>query len=196
LKRSESIPECQKKEHFIELGCFQRNKSSSMNRKAFLKSGLVSMSGLMSLPAAGARVVQEKEKQIDAERIKAFVVAGHGDLETVQRMLLEEPNLIFARHDWGGGDFEEAIEGAGHVGNRAIAEYLITQGARVNLFILTMLGKRDIVIPALEEYPSLIRAKGAHGLSLLHHAKMGGDVSKEILGYLMEKGLSISKFDM
>ena len=28
-------------------------------------------------------------------------------------MLSEYPNLIYSRYDWGNGDFEEAIEGAG-----------------------------------------------------------------------------------
>jgi hypothetical protein len=65
-------------------------------------------------------------------------------------------NLLYARYDWGNGDFEEAIEGAGHVGNKEIANYLIEQGARVNLFVLTMLGKTNLVKPVLDEYPPLI----------------------------------------
>lgn len=109
-------------------------------------------------------------------------------------MLAEQPNLIYARHDWGGGDFEEAIEGAGHVGNKDIANYLIEKGARANLFTFTMLGKKDIVIPALEEYPSLIRARGPHGFSLLHHAKIGGENAKEIYDHLINKGLNETKF--
>ncbi len=165
-----------------------------MKRKTFLKSGIIGFSGLITFPLFGRPLFQEKTDDIDIATIKEFVVAGHGDLAKVNQMLLDEPNLIYARYDWGGGDFEEAIEGAGHVGNKEIATYLIEKGARVNLFALTMLGKKKVVIPALEEYPSLIRAKGPHGFSLLHHAKLGGDESKEIFDYLTEKGLTETKF--
>ena len=40
-------------------------------------------------------------------------------------MLNDYPNLIYSRYDWGNGDFEGAIEGAGQVGNKEIADYLI-----------------------------------------------------------------------
>ena len=113
----------------------------------------------------------------------------------VKELYEQEPNLIYARYDWGDGDYEEAIEGAGHVGNKEIAEYLIEQGARVNLFTLTMLGKDNIVIPTLEEFPALLYAKGAHGFSLLHHAKVGGSDASLIYDYLMDKGLDQTKFE-
>jgi hypothetical protein len=165
-----------------------------MDRKTFIKSGIIGFSGLATIPVFGANMFQNTSNSIAIKKIKEFVVAGHSNLNKVKSMLMEEPNLIYSRYDWGGGDFEEAIEGAGHVGNKEIAKYLIEQGARVNLFVLTMLGKKQIVIPTLEEYPSLIDAKGPHGFSLLHHAKIGGKDSKDILDYLMEKGLKESKF--
>ena len=164
-----------------------------MKRKTFIKSGLIGITGLVSVPSFG-RNSQEVNNTIEVERIKEFVLAGHSDLDRVKTLLAEEPNLIYARYDWGNGDFEEAIEGAGHVGQKEIADYLIEQGARVNLFVLTMLGKKEIVIPALEEYPNLINAKGPHGFSLLHHAKMGGQEAQEIFDFLTEKGLKEIKF--
>jgi len=167
-----------------------------MERKTFIKTGLIAFSGLGALPVIGANKFQDTDNSIDIKIIKEFVTAGHGDLDKVKSMLMEEPNLIYARYDWGSGDFEEAIEGAGHVGNKEIANYLITRGARVNIFVLAMLGKKEIVIPSLEEYPNLLYAKGAHGFSLLHHAKQGGKESTEILDYLTDKGLTESKFDI
>jgi hypothetical protein len=74
-------------------------------------------------------------------------------------MLQEHPNHIYSRYDWGNGDFEEAIEGAGHLCNIEIANYLISKGARVNLFVLTMLGKTDLVKPVLKACPDLIIRK-------------------------------------
>ncbi|OED48663.1 hypothetical protein AB832_00175 [Flavobacteriaceae bacterium (ex Bugula neritina AB1)] len=124
---------------------------------------------------------------MDVKLVKDFVVAGHKNLPLVKEMLNEHPNLIYSRYDWGNADFEEAIEGAGHLGNKEIANYLISQGARVNLFVLTMLGKTELVRPVLEAYPKLIFAKGAHGFTLLHHAKIGG--ADELFDYLQDKGL-------
>ena len=104
-------------------------------------------------------------------------------------MLEQYPNLIYSRYDWGNGDFEEAIEGAGHVGNKEIANWLIEKGARPNLFVLTMLGETAIVKAAIEKYPALLYAKGAHVLTLLHHATKGGESAKELLDYFQMKGL-------
>ena len=111
-------------------------------------------------------------------------------------MLNDYPNLIYSSYDWGNGDFEEAIEGAGHKGNKEVANYLIEKGARVNLFVLTMLGKTDLVNPTLEVYPNLIFSKGPHGLTLLHHAEIGGNESKELYNYLLEKGLTEKKISL
>lgn len=167
-----------------------------MNRIAFLKVGLLGMSGITSYSAFGINPVQNPNQQIDIETIKEFVTAGHGDLDKVKLMLKEEPNLIYTSYDWGNGDYEQAIEGAGHLGKKEIANYLIENGARANLFVLTMLGKTNLVTPTLEEYPNLIKSKGAHGFSLLHHAKMGGKESEELYEYLTKKGLTKTKFDL
>lgn len=121
--------------------------------------------------------------------VKVFVSAGHNNLAKVKELLEEHPNLLYARYDLGNGDFEEAIEGAGHVGNREIAEYLISMGARPNLFVLTMLGETAIVRAVLDKFPALLNAKGAHGFTLLHHATRGGEPAKELLGLLKSKGL-------
>jgi hypothetical protein len=121
--------------------------------------------------------------------VKEFVIAGHGNFPKVQAMVKETPNLIFTKFDWGNGDYEAAIEGAGHVGDKEIANFLIDQGSRVTLYILTMLGRTELVKPILDAYPRLINAKGPHGFTLLHHAKMGGKDGEELYVYLQEKGL-------
>ena len=53
-----------------------------------------------------------------------------------------------------------------------------------------MLGETEIVKSTIEKYPALLNAKGAHGLTLLHHATKGGERSKELLDYLKSKGLT------
>ena len=130
-----------------------------------------------------------KADPLPAEKVKDFVSAGHNNLDKVKQLLVELPTLIYATWDLGGGDFETAIEGAGHVGNKDIANYLLKQGARANMFVLTMLGKTQIVKPYLESFPEYLTARGPHGFTLLHHAQRGGDDAKELLEYLQSKGL-------
>ena len=71
-----------------------------------------------------------KADPLPAEKVKEFVSAGHNNLEKVKSLLLELPTLLYATWDLGGGDFETALEGAGHVGNKDIANHLIKSGAR------------------------------------------------------------------
>jgi hypothetical protein len=161
-----------------------------MNRKKFILQSTTAGAAILFNPLQSLAKIQEDPEPYKADIVKEFVIAGHGKLDKVKEMLEEYPNLLFCRYDWGNGDFEEAIEGAGHVGNKEIANYLIEKGARPNLFVLTTLGETTIVKSAIEKYPSLLTAKGPHGLTLLHHATKGGEASKELLDYFKSKGLS------
>lgn len=118
---------------------------------------------------------------------KEFVIAGHGDFPKVQALVREHPNLIYTKFDWGNGDYEAAIEGAGHVGNKDIANFLLQQGSRVTLYVLAMLDKTELVQPVLEAYRELIFAKGPHGFTMLHHAKVRGKDGQALYEYLQGK---------
>jgi hypothetical protein len=161
-----------------------------MRRKQFLTkmTGGSAALLLMNNIASGQTSTQEPPP-LPLDLVKEFVKAGHGDLQKVQSMVQEHPNLIYTKFDWGNGDYEAAIEGAGHVGNKEIAHFLLEQGSRVTLYILTMLGRTDLVKPILEAYPQLLTAKGPHGFTLLHHAKVGGKDAEELYAWLQEKGL-------
>jgi hypothetical protein len=169
-----------------------------MNRKRFLQKSILGTGGLVtassflfsqtSLPANSP-----KGDPLPAEKVKDFVTAGHNNLDKVKSLLTEFPTLLYATWDWGGGDFETGLEGAGHVGTKDVANYLIAQGARTNLFVLTMLGKTQIVKAYLDTYPEYLNARGPHGFTLLHHAQRGGEDSKELLDYLQSKGLKETK---
>jgi hypothetical protein len=128
--------------------------------------------------------------------VKDFVIAGHGNFDKTKQMVAETPALIYAAYDWKNGDFETALEGAGHVGNKDIANYLIEKGARANLFVLTMLGKTTIVKPFLEAFPQYLTARGPHGLTLLHHAQKGGEEARELAEYLSSRGLKETKANL
>jgi hypothetical protein len=154
-------------------------------RKDFLKMSIVS-SGLFIMPKFSIASSQEKVP-LKPELVREFVIAGHGNLEKTKQMLEANPGLLNASWDWGTGDFEEAIEGAGHVGNHDIATFLISQGARFTMFVAAMLGQLEIVKPMIEKYPSLLTSKGPHGLDLIHHATKGGEPAAEVLNYLRSK---------
>ena len=160
-----------------------------MIRKNFLLRTAAAGAGLLAGPLVTLGRSSADTEPYKAELVKEFVGAGHNRLEKVKELLEEYPNLIYARQDWGNGDFEEGIEGAGHVGNKEIARYLIEKGARPNMFVLTMLGETAIVTAILEKYPALINSRGAHGYTLLHHATRGGEEARPLLEYVQSKGL-------
>lgn len=91
--------------------------------------------------------------------------------------------------NWGGGDFETAIGAAGHMGLKEMAKYLLEKGARTDIFVLTMLGKTEIVKAMLKEYPSLLNSLGPHGFTLLHHAQKGEKDSEELFSLFQSLGL-------
>lgn len=158
-----------------------------LSRRGFLSSSLVA-AGTLVVPAMAIPAFAQTRKRPDPlvlELVKEFVVAGHNELETTKRLLAEHAGFLNACWDWGGGDFETALEGAGHMGRKDIAEYLISQGARANIFVLTMLGKTDIVKSLLIAFPELLHSRGPHTLTLVHHARKGEEGSKELLEYLL-----------
>ena len=169
-----------------------------MKRKTFLHRAVIGSGGFIAMPLllpahASPDLKNPKADQLPPEKVKEFVIAGHSDLDKVKSLLQEFPTLLYATWDWGGGDFETALEGAGHVGNKEIANYLIPLGARTNLFVLTMLGKTQIVKPCLETYPQYLNARGPHGFTFLHHAQRAGEDAVELLEYLQGKGLKETK---
>jgi hypothetical protein len=125
-----------------------------------------------------------KKPQINRLLVQDFVIYAHSDLDMVKKLLGKEPAVLNAVMDWGGGDWESALGGASHMGRRDIAEYLIEQGARVDLFAAAMLGQLEVVKALLTLQPKLIDAKGPHGFGLHWHANAGGEKAKEVLEHL------------
>ncbi|MEO5682607.1 MAG: hypothetical protein ABIQ88_08190 [Chitinophagaceae bacterium] len=163
------------------------------SRKKFIAFSSFALTGMVTMAGQNQTA---KPPALDKELVKDFVIAGHGNFDKIKQLLQEHPSLLYACWDWGGGDFETALEGAGHVGNKEIANHLIGLGARTNMFVLTMLGKTAIVKPFLEQSPKFIFARGPHGLSLLHHAQKGGEDAVELLAYLQANGLKETKMNL
>jgi hypothetical protein len=130
----------------------------------------------------------ERPPAIAAELVNEFVRKAHSDLDRVKELLAQEPKLVNACWDWGGGDFETAIGAAAHTGRREIAEFLLANGARMDIFTAAMLGHLDLVKAAIAADPRVNDAPGAHGIPLLAHARMGGEKALPVLEYLQSLG--------
>lgn len=121
---------------------------------------------------------------IDTALVFEMVAKAHGDLNRVTELLTQEPALVNATWDWGGGDFETALGAAAHMGRKDIANFLLEHGARLDIFAAAMLGKLDIVKAALSAYPNALNILGPHDIPLIAHAQAGGGDAKPVLEYL------------
>jgi hypothetical protein len=129
-------------------------------------------------------MTDEKLPPIDKELVAEFVLKSHGDLGVVKQLVEQEPEIVNAAWDWGGGDWETGLGAAAHVGRRDIAEFLLEHGARKDVFAAAMLGEGEVVRALLEAQPGLRDARGPHGISLRAHAEAGGEQAREVLDLL------------
>jgi ankyrin repeat protein len=106
--------------------------------------------------------------------LQEFVIAAHGsspgDLDKVKQLLAEYPELLNQGYEWDPTDIETALQAAAHMGQPAIAEYLLSQGAPLDICTAAMLGRSDAVQQFLAQDPTQINAVGAHTIPLLTHA--------------------------
>lgn len=111
-----------------------------------------------------------------------FVAKCHSDFESIQGLLTQEPALLNAAWDWGGGDWETGLGAAAHMGRKDIAEYLLGHGARLDIFAAAMLDDLTTVKAILTLQPQAAQAAGPHGIPLIQHARMGQ--AQQVLAYL------------
>lgn len=165
----------------------------SVTRRGFLAISIGSGAAVAAgLPISRARASQPEQSDANVAwspvtsyaDARAVVGASHSDLDAVRALVSRRPTLALATVDWGFGDFESALGAASHVGRADIAEYLIENGARPDLFALAMLGNLAGVRAALESNPALARLKGPHGFTLAHHARVGGERAAAVAEYL------------
>ena len=122
------------------------------------------------------------------ELVREMVTVAHFDLNRVKELVEARPSLACAAWDWGFGDWESALGAASHMGNRPIAEYLISKGARPSLFSATMLGQLEVVKGFVAALPSVQSIRGPHSISLLAHAKAGGEAARPVYEFLKTLG--------
>ncbi len=114
-----------------------------------------------------------------------FVGRAHVDLTRVTELLADYPTLIHAAFDWGNGDWETALQAAAHSGRRDIVEFLVSKGARLDIFAAAFLGKMSLVKAFLHENSGALHQGGPHGISLLEHAKKGGE--PEMVAFIAQR---------
>jgi len=128
--------------------------------------------------------MNERPPALDPASVNEFVARAHGDLDYVRSALAGEPGLLNAAWDWGGGDWETALGAAGHMGRRDIAEFLLGEGARIDIYVAAMLGDVATVQAILQAHPEARDARGPHGIPLRAHAEAGGEHARAVLALL------------
>lgn len=155
---------------------------TNTNRRSFLLAGSGSfLTGLlMSSINKGIfsfrlspklQVVHPDFPAQDRASVSSVVGASHSNFETVKSLVEKRPALAKASIDWGFGDWESALGAATHMGKREIAEFLISYGARPNIYTYAMMGKVDTVRQMVDAMPGIQRIHGPHGITLLEHAE-------------------------
>lgn len=122
------------------------------------------------------------------ELVQEMVRVSHFDLKRVKELVGARPSLARAAWDWGFGDWESPLGAASHMGNRPMAEFLIANGARPSVFSATMLGQLEVVKAFVAAQPGIQRTAGPHSISLLAHAKAGGEGAKPVYEFLESLG--------
>ncbi len=124
----------------------------------------------------------------DPDLVREVVGKAHVNYDRVRELVTPRPALAKAVWDWGFGDWESALGAASHMGRRDIAELLIEHGARPNLFTFAMFGQVDVVRTACDANPGIQRQHGPHGITLMAHARKGGDDAAAVVEYLDKLG--------
>ena len=152
-------------------------------------TGLLStLIGAVPPASAGTLPVSDHFPSYPPELARETVTVAHFDLQRVMELVEAHSSLALATWDWGFGDWESALGAASHTGNRPIAEYLISRGARPSLFSAAMLGQVDVVKALIAAHPGAQRIRGPHSISLLAHARMGGEAARPVLEFLQSFG--------
>ena len=126
--------------------------------------------------------------QQDPTLVKDAVGASHGNFARIRELVEKQPAMARASIDWGFGDWETCIDAAAHVGNKPIADFLLTHGARPTIFSAAMMGQLDAVKAFVAARPGIQKTYGPHGITLMAHAKAGGPDAAAVVQYLASLG--------
>jgi len=109
---------------------------------------------------------------LSQDTINNFVVAAHHDLPKVKEMLAAHTGLLNESAEW----FESGIQAAAHTGQREIAQYLLDQGAPLDICTAAMMGFGDDVDAILKDEPEATQYTGAHDIPTMFFAAIGNNI--------------------
>jgi ankyrin repeat protein len=104
----------------------------------------------------------------------------------VQKALAEHPDLLNENAEW----IETPIQAASHVYNRPIIDYLLDQGAPLDICTAAVLGRIDDVRAMLADDPGLYEAVGAHNIPVMFFPVIVGNI--EIAQILFDAGAAVN----
>ena len=133
-------------------------------------------------------IVSDTFPALPRELVREMVTVAHFDLNRVRGLVGAHPSLATAAWDWGFGDWETPLGAASHMGNRPIAEYLISKGAPTSLYSAAMLGHLRVIKALVTAQPGIQHIRGPHSISLLAHARMGGEAARPVFKFLESLG--------
>jgi hypothetical protein len=160
-----------------------RNNNAS-HRRQFIKNSAFSLFGISTMdfgsvikmnrgqePAFANEPLYYRYPAIHDTDTYGVVSAAHSNLGKVKELVTKRPELAGASWNWGFGDFETAIGAASHTGRRDIAEFLMSYGARPDIFTFAMMGMLNSLQEIIETVPSIQSHRGPHSITLLKHAQ-------------------------
>src|SRR5215204_525840 len=163
--------------------------SASFSRRGFLGIVPAVPFGLSPhAPAPPPAALRPRYPAHEADAVREIVGVSHSNLARVKELVAARPTLARAGWDWGFGDWETAIDAASHVGNKPIVEFLLANGARPTIFSAVMLGQMATVNAMFAALPGYQRTRGPHGLTMMAHARAGGEGNTEMVKYLESLG--------
>jgi hypothetical protein len=168
--------------------------SATFSRRGFLGIVPALPLGLSPQSQAPAAPLHSRFPAQDDQVVREVVGTSHNNLARVKELVTQRPALARAGWDWGYGDWETAIDAASHVGNKPIVEFLIANGARPTIFTAVMMGQLSVVKTMFEAWPGYQRTRGPHGLTMVAHARAGGDGNAEMVKYLESLGDADPKY--
>lgn len=165
------------------------------SRRRFIRNGTLA-TALLAVPLLNGQNqrsqtsnVPERPPALNGQLVNQIVRFSHGQPDKVKQLLKDEPGLVNATWDWGGGDFEMALGAASHMGRKDIAQILIDAGARKDMFYFAMEGNLAVLRAAIDGDPSIVNVSGPHTLTLFYHAAISGNI--DLAKYLQQKGALI-----
>ncbi|HEX6507352.1 MAG TPA: ankyrin repeat domain-containing protein [Chloroflexota bacterium] len=116
------------------------------------------------------------------EQIKDVVLNAHGNLDRVKELVEANPDLVTVVAPWN----ETPLQAASHMGHCGIAEFLLSNGAQLDIFAAAMLGRQSDVAAFLDGDPDLVRSRGVHDMPILYFPATRGELA--VAELLVERG--------